>query len=487
MATRAFAGFPAPFLRAAPDSHADPVQQLIWGDFVRFLGEEQGEWTKVRGRNRNGWIRRDELQTEQLLEVNFVDIGQGDGAFIVTPDDKFLLIDAGLGDNMYRFLSWRFNLPREAGHPIVFEKAVISHSDQDHYLGFDKLFESPDFKFDSVYHNGIVERAGPAGDALGPRTVASDGKRYLTDIVVDDQDLRSRLNDESFFKGKRYPTMLKGAADTGKVTEYRALSAADKFIPGYEEGHDLRIEVCGPVREMVNGAPAMRWFDNVAKTKNGHSVVLRLVYKDVRILLGGDLNMPSENYLLGHYSGRDPESDDEQELEAIVASTRPVFEADIAKACHHGSAEFTELFLRATNPIATVISSGDEESYAHPRPDALGATGKYGRGQRPLIFSTELARSTREFAKNMIGLDERISVLEQAVRDADTPEEKDRAQAALNRTLRNVAVYGLINLRTDGERVLMAYKLESPAPSGREWDTYRLVPDETGALTYLVD
>jgi hypothetical protein len=33
----------------------------------------------------------------------------------------------------------------------------------------------------------------------------------------------------------------------------------------------------------------------------------------------------------------------------------------------------------------------------------------------------------------------------------------------------------------------MAYKLESPAPSGREWDTYRLVPDETGALTYLVD
>ena len=49
------------------------------------------------------------------------------------------------------------------------------------------------------------------------------------------------------------------------------------------------------------------------------------------------------------------------------------------------------------NASATVVSSGDYESHSHPRPDALGAFGKHGRGERPLIFSTELARSTREF------------------------------------------------------------------------------------------
>ncbi len=44
-------------------------------------------------------MKRSDLQDERLLEVNFVDIGQGDGTFIVTPDDRFMLIDAGESDN----------------------------------------------------------------------------------------------------------------------------------------------------------------------------------------------------------------------------------------------------------------------------------------------------------------------------------------------------------------------------------------------------
>src|SRR5215204_6954874 len=106
----AFAGYPAPFLRDTPADNGSKQQQLLWGDFVRFLGEESGDWVRVRRRNEAGWIRRDQLQDKRLLEVNFVDVGQGDGAFVVTPDDQFLLIDAGVGDNMRRFLSWRFNL-----------------------------------------------------------------------------------------------------------------------------------------------------------------------------------------------------------------------------------------------------------------------------------------------------------------------------------------------------------------------------------------
>jgi hypothetical protein len=66
----------------------------------------------------------------------------------------------------------------------------------------------------------------------------------------------------------------------------------------------------------------------------------------VCILLGGELNVLSENYLLGHYSGLDPESDYPQELEAIVAARRTVSAAEFAKACHHGSADFTELYCR---------------------------------------------------------------------------------------------------------------------------------------------
>ena len=41
---------------------------------------------------------------EKMLEIIFVDVGQGDGALLVTPDDKKYVIDAGVGDNMYRYL-----------------------------------------------------------------------------------------------------------------------------------------------------------------------------------------------------------------------------------------------------------------------------------------------------------------------------------------------------------------------------------------------
>jgi len=87
MPTTAFAGYPAPFIRETPSGRGEKKQQLLWGDFVTLLGEESGDWVTIRGRNEEGWIRRTELQAERLLEVNFVDIGQGDGALIVTPDD----------------------------------------------------------------------------------------------------------------------------------------------------------------------------------------------------------------------------------------------------------------------------------------------------------------------------------------------------------------------------------------------------------------
>ena len=70
--------------------------------------------------------------------------------------------------------------------------------------------------------------------------------------------------------------------------------------------------------------------------------------------------------------------------------------AVIAKACHHGSADTLLPFMKSINPTATVVSSGDDEPHAHPRADALGAIAKCGRGNRPLILSTELARSSKD-------------------------------------------------------------------------------------------
>ena len=477
-----FAGYPAPFIFDTPGG--TKTQQLIWGDFVSLFDEDDGEWTKVRSRRTTGWMKKADLQAERLLEVNFVDIGQGDGAFIVTPDDTFLLVDAGESDNMLRFLSWRFSLRSHPDRVIAIRAAVISHSDQDHYKGFAGLFKSPQFRFDAVYHNGLVERAG--SPLLGPR-VAHNGEQYLTEVIATHAALAQLLADPQKVGNRQYPNMLKGALDSGRITEMRGVAAADGHLPGFDAGRPFRIEALAPVPETVNGAPALRWFGDDGRTKNGHSIVLRLVYGNVSMLLGGDLNIPSEKYLLGHYTGADP--DDASAADALVTAARATFQSDVAKACHHGSADFTDLFLRAVNAIATVVSSGDDEPHAHPRPDALGAIGRFGRGSRPLIFSTELARSAAENIKNPHELRQRIRALIDA-REAATSEAKRAAaqkklDAALDSLERSVAVYGLINLRTDGTKILLAQKLERRRPNKDEWDVHRLEPDRSGALRYV--
>ena len=465
-----------------------PVQQVIWGDWIRVL-KKDGDWRQVRARGETGWMHKDDLQDERLLEVNFVDVGQGDGCHVVTPKDKHLLIDAGESDNMYRFLNWRF---RGFKKKFTFDAAVISHPDKDHYNGFKKLFQKEKVHLKTVYHNGIVERvAAKSSDGLGARKkVAALKGTFLTDVKTDLAGLKTLLSNDAKVGGRLYPKLLRLAANGGRVDDIRMLSAEDGFMPGYEASKDPSIEVLGPVPEdLPGGGIGLRWFGSIGKTKNGHSVVLRLIYGGVSVLLGGDLNIPAENHLLLRYTGlpQPPRSGAEEE-ETIVAA-RPSFECDIAKACHHGSADFSTVFLRALNPIATVISSGDNESHSHPRPDALGAMGKFGRGNRPLIFSTELARSSKETIKFPSQFRAKLQELYIQFDKETAPAKKEKIKKQIDKQLgrieRSITVYGMINLRTDGDKVIIAQKLEKKASNARKWDIHKLEPGPDGRLRYV--
>ena len=240
-------------------------------------------------------------------------------------------------------------------------------------------------------------------------------------------------------------------------------------MPGFEADRDLKIRILGPVvKEGPGGKPLLPWFKDVGKTKNGHSVVLKMVYKGVSVLLGGDLNIPAEAYLLSHYTG----------MEGV----------DIAKSCHHGSPDFSELFIQSLDAAVTVVSSGDDESYCHPRPETLGAIGKYSRGQRPLIFSTELSRSAPERIKYPYVLRQELKGLQKAIDSAATPAQKEKAQQKFDKGLekieRSVAIYGMISLRTDGEKVVMAHRLEKTRSASSKWDLSILEPGPGGRLRY---
>jgi beta-lactamase superfamily II metal-dependent hydrolase len=445
----------------------------------------------------------DEVQSERLLEINFIDVGQGDGAFVVTPDDKFALIDAGVGNHMRRFLSWRFNLkldhpsepaePHEVGRTIRFLFAVISHSDLDHYAGFRELFNSPKFRFKTVYHNTLVERpALSQTQSLGERDTI-DGKICVTGLIESSAQMAALLDEVDPEAKTKYITLLRSAAGNGRVEHIVGVTKEAGHLDGFDEtfhtrnGKPMRIEILGPVPVSGGGKRGLPWFSNSAKTKNGHSIVLRIRYGKVRLLLGGDLNVPAENHLLAQSVGPAPADDaGEAEWGSYLTRARTAFGADVAKACHHGSSDFTTTFLQAINAAATVISSGDEESHCHPRPDTLGAVGRHGRGDRPLVFSTELARSTREFTKPLAAVQEQIRAAIAGLATADVAERKKLNRlidTLLDTAERNVAVYGMISLRTDGDRVVIMQKLERPRSStGEGFDLQWLVPGPDGEL-----
>lgn len=497
---RCFAGYPATVVFAEPggkkltEKGKRALEQLLWGDYVGVRGPSKDGWVRVRTRHvHEGWVRESEIRKDRLLEVIFVDIGQGDGCLVVTPGDKHILIDAGQGDNFIRFLRWRY--PKFAKER-VFESIVISHPDSDHYAGFKELFGAgcPNVKVGTIYHNGIIERnAEKKPDTLGPRA-KDGGVTYLTDVVKDNVRLEQLLSASSVWKKKAYPTMLKEALGCERVDDIRMLCEKDKHMPGYRPGENefgVTIEVLGPIVEPdAAGNPRLRWFGSLSEigpTKNGHSVVLRLHYRNVSMLLGGDLNIPSEQLLLGHHTGLPIPPTNEEERRLVVEAARKVFRADVAKSCHHGSADFSELFLDAVNPIATVISSGDEEPHAHPRADSLGTIGKFSRGARPLIFGTELSRSASEAIKHPSVIREKFRKAQGKIQDAKTDEARQKAVDAFEKLVqsiqRSIGTYGAVNVRTDGERVVIAYKIEAVTRKDKMWDIYKLEP-EGGVLRF---
>jgi hypothetical protein len=158
------------------------------------------------------------------------------------------------------------------------------------------------------------------------------------------------------------------------------------------------------------------------------------------------------------------------------------FAVDLMKSCHHGASDVTDEFLEATRPAAFVVSSGDEESYVHPRPDLLGLLGKKGRGHRPLVLCTELLRSTRE--KEDQTLRGKLDTLVGKISKETDPDKKKILEQARSEILdelfkRNVGVYGAINLRTDGRRAVVAFRREQSKGTNR-WFSYELEKDSNG-------
>ena len=477
------------------------AKQLLWGDWLRITGSIDDEWSEILWGKTKYAIKKSDYQEDRLLELIFLDVGQGDGCILTTPRlgdrEKVMVIDAGDGSNMRGYLDYRF---RDFKKKFTFHAAVITHPDRDHYRGFQKVFENEQVSFSHVYHNGILERTGD--DLFGP---VADG--YVTDIRASNTSAHNLYSDKSTRGRKLYPKLIWTALTSDRFGEVAMLSThhgqkedGKTWMPGFapSDNADFTIEILGPVVEKTpGGTRGLRTFGDsinsvamdTGKTKNGHSVLLRLQYHGFSMLFGGDLNAPAEHFLVRHYGNGGDAPSTVAETEHMLANARERFGVDLMKCCHHGSSDVTDEFLESTRAAGFVVSSGDNESHVHPRPDLLGLLGKMGRGQRPLVLCTELLRSTREREDPALRrkLDKTVDkIANESSKDSPDADkladlERTRADILDDVFKRNVGVYGAINVRSDGKHVVVAFRKEATKGTSR-WFYYEMEKDAAGTL-----
>lgn len=480
----------------------DKVREVLWGDWLTIDGPPSQGWQKVIWSPNNPRYRRelfipeDHLSDHRPLEIIFLDVGQGDGAVLITPetdqDERVMVIDAGVGDNMHRFLRKRFGGYRD----LHFDAAVLTHPDHDHYGGFKPIFDDPDFRFKNLYHNGLIERAVSGSyEKIGGKTRDPAARRsYVTDIRSDRDSIAALYPPGSPVDDYEFPPLMRSALAMPGLdfamlsTEHGVLEGGKRYVPGFapSDAHPYQIEILAPVCEFDdNGDPRLRVLGSAyGKTKNGHSVILRLRYKEFSVLFGGDLNKAAEKFLLTHYAGIEGFPDKgTQDYGDMVEDAAAHWRSDIMKVCHHGAADVTDAFLETVHPACFIISSGDEEGHVHPRPDLLGRLGRFGRGKAPVLLSTELQRSSREKEDGKIV--DRIRRTIEKTGDGLTENQQAKLRDDVTKLARvNVDVYGAIYLKSDGERLITAFKIEQPSLNKRWfWFEYRF--DSRGRLSVV--
>lgn len=401
---------------------------ILMGSYVKLLEETSGNWQKIKAFSIEGWIEKSNLGDSPGFKCFFVDVGQGDGALIEVGNDETgmkILIDGGPSDNLGRYLSkWQYKYYFDKDEQVHFDYVFISHFDKDHYQGLIDIINDGHYTFGTIFHSGIAKfdkekQSYPAdyNTDLG-KSITKNNTKYLVthfDTLEELNQLKGKGGMQTLFE--KFLNAVNSATSQGRIGDFKRLDYKDTLPTKLINNKAFNIEVLGPVTSIVNASLAYKYFKDEAHTINGHSLVLKLKFGDRSFLFGGDLNIPSEDHLLEHYSPDNP------------------FEVDVAKSCHHGASEFTLDFMEHVNPLATVISSGDNETYSHPRADAIGCAGKYSRSKRPLVFSTELARSSNV--------------------------ETDKVK------------YGMINLRSDGDKIIMA-QMKEAFSEGKVWDLYQV-------------
>ena len=232
-------------------------------------------------------------QKDGLLKIHFFDVGQGDSIFIEAPNGNQVLVDGGPDNRVLSELAKAMPF-----YDRDIDVVVASHPHADHIFGLIEVLD----RFEVA---NIIE--------------AKD--RYVS------------------------PVFDKWQEKVGKEGARETEALAGKVI---DLGNDVYLKILYPFKS-YDGA--------VLKKPHEANVVAMLEYKELEVLLTGDMEMPVERQLL--LDGSD-------------------ISAEILKVGHHGSkTSSSDSFLDSINPEVAVIQVG-KNSYGHPTQEVLSRLENFG-------------------------------------------------------------------------------------------------------------
>jgi len=241
------------------------------------------------------WNLKGSFQKE--LNLTFIDVGQGDSILIEFPKGKRMLIDGGglygehvdIGKKVIAPFLWKKKIRR-------IDYLVLTHPDPDHLKGLP--FIASHFSIGQFWENGL--------------RVQSPYSQRLEEIL------------------------------SRKKIERHILNASMSPL----EIDGVQLSILHP--QAKKEPPREKWDSRFI---NNQSLVMKLQFKEIQVLLTGDI---------------------EEEAESQMLREGLSLKADILKIPHHGSLSSSSLpFLQRVQPIYAILSVSDRNRGRLPHPEVL--------------------------------------------------------------------------------------------------------------------
>jgi len=228
-----------------------------------------------------------EAKQSDVLEIDFFDIGQGDGIFIETGDNKQMLIDAGPSNVILDKLGKEIPF-----YDRYIDLVILTHPEHDHINGLIEVIKR--------YDVGAIITTG----------VVRDTNQYKEWVKIIEQ--------------KNIPIYI---AQLGGEIDF---------------GNNIKMDILYPFESLIS--------QKISNTNNS-SIVGKLVYRDFKVLLTGDI---------------------EKSVEKKLINSNINLQADILKVPHHGSkTSSSKEFLKAVDSLINIIQAGKDNKYGHPHQEVL--------------------------------------------------------------------------------------------------------------------